>query len=56
MYQCFHCLEDAVVWSADFTFEDLGYQGEGIVHICRYSNCGADIEYRVPCGDFEIDE
>lgn len=47
MYECFHCGARAVVWSADFSFEDLAYEGEGIVHICHCSNCGAEIEYRI---------
>ena len=33
----------------DFDFEDFGYEGVGIVHVCHCSNCGAEIEYRVPC-------
>ena len=33
MYQCFHCLNNSVIWSGDFTFEDMG---------------GAEIEYRIP--------
>lgn len=57
MYQCFHCLSDSVVWSADFSFEDYGYEmendegqvtTEGVVHVCRCTNCGAEIEYKVP--------
>ena len=40
MYECFHCGCRAVVWDADFDFEDFGYDGEGVV-------CGAEIEYRV---------
>lgn len=47
MYECFHCGCKAVVWEADFNFEDMGYDGEGIIHICRCSNCGAEIEYRI---------
>ena len=47
MYQCFHCLKESVVWSCDYDFEDLGYEGEGIVHICHCANCGAEIEYRI---------
>lgn len=50
-YECFHCLTDSVIWDADFTFEDFGYEGEGLVHICHRTNCGAEIEYRVPIGD-----
>ena len=29
MYQCFHCLNNSVIWSGDFTFEDMWYDGEG---------------------------
>ena len=49
MYQCFHCDKIAVVWDSDFDFSDLGYEGEGIVHICHCSACGAEIEYRISC-------
>lgn len=48
MYQCFHCLKDAVIWMCDYDFSDFGYEGEGIVHYCICNNCGADIEYRIP--------
>ena len=48
MYQCFHCLSDSVVWQSDFNFEDFGYEGEGIVQILVCSNCGAEIEYKIP--------
>lgn len=45
MYECFHCGERAVIWGADFTLEEYGYEGEGIVHSCHCSNCGAEILY-----------
>ena len=45
MYECFHCLQRTVIWDNDFSFEDMGYEGEGIVHICHCSHCGAEIEY-----------
>lgn len=47
MYECFHCGERTVIWDSDFNFEDCGYEGDGIVHMCHCTNCGADIEYRV---------
>ena len=47
MYECFHCGEASVIWDNDFNFEDMGYEGEGLVHICHCNNCGAEIEYRV---------
>ena len=55
-FECFHCGKRAVVWQSDFDFDDFGYEGEGIVHICHCSNCGSDIEYRVPLGNSEEDE
>lgn len=48
VYECFHCGQRSVYWQNDFTFEDYGYEGEGIVHVCHCGNCGADIEYYVP--------
>lgn len=47
MYQCFHCGAMAVSWDSDFTFEEMGYDGEGVVNCCHCNNCGAEIEYRV---------
>lgn len=55
MFECFHCLQRSVIWQSDFDFSDYGYEGEGIVHVCLCTNCGADIEYRVPLGITEDD-
>ena len=46
MYQCFHCGCMSVIWDSDFDFDDFGYEGEGVVHICHCCNCGAEIEYK----------
>lgn len=51
LYECFHCGKRTVVWDNDFSFEDCGYEGEGIVHMCHCGYCGAEIEYRVPLED-----
>lgn len=51
MFECFHCLSDSVIWDCDFTFEDFGYEGEGLVQMCHCANCGAEIEYRIPMPD-----
>lgn len=48
MYECLHCGRRSVVWDGDFTFEDMCYEGSGVVHICHCNSCGAVIEYRVP--------
>ena len=47
MYECFHCCTKSVIWDGDFSFEDVGYDGEGIVHYCHCTNCGAKIEYYI---------
>ena len=52
-YQCFHCLHNTVYWQSDFTFEDYGMEGEGIVHVLKCGYCGADIEYYVPLKEEE---
>lgn len=48
MYECFHCGNDSVVWDMDFDFQDLGIEEDGIIHFCHCTECGAQIEYRVP--------
>ena len=47
-YQCFHCGKIAIQWDADFDYDDMGYEGQGVVHIMHCTNCGAEIEYRIP--------
>lgn len=51
MFECFHCLKKAVIWDNDYMFSDLGYEGDGIVHMCHCTYCGAEIEYRVPINE-----
>lgn len=55
MYECFHCCTKSVIWDADFDFDDYCLEGEGVVHCCHCSNCGARIEYFVrtdiPCDE-----
>lgn len=55
MYQCFHCGINAVIWDNDFSFEDMGLDGEGIVHMCHCTNCGAAITYEIPITDVNND-
>lgn len=56
MYECFHCLTNGVIWDSDFTFEDYGLDGEGIVHHLHCTNCGAEIEYFIPITEDDIAE
>ena len=51
MYECFHCGCKSVIWDGDFSFEDYGEDGEGIIHECHCENCGARITYRISLED-----
>ena len=48
LFECFHCGARAVGWEADFEYDDMGYEGEGLVQFCSCQNCGAQIEYDIP--------
>lgn len=56
MYECFHCGCRSVIWQCDYMFDEFGYEGEGIIHICHCENCGAEIEYRIPITEEDIEE
>ena len=56
MYQCFHCCTQSVIWDNDFSYEEMGYEGDGIVHICHCTNCGAEIEYKIPLNSSNNEE
>lgn len=47
MYECFHCGAKTVIWDGDFSFEDYGLEGNGVVNVCHCTNCGAVITYEV---------
>lgn len=47
MFECAHCLSRAVIWDCDYSFDDFGYEGDGIVQIFHCANCGAEIEYDI---------
>lgn len=55
MYQCFHCGEISVIWDGDFDFSDYMEEGEGIIHECHCTNCGARITYRIPLDSSDND-
>ena len=47
MYECFHCGNKTVYWTGDFSFDDFGIEGEGIVQVCHCNTCHADIFYHI---------
>ena len=51
MYECFHCGHRTVGWCNDFSFEDYGYEGDGLVYVLHCSNCGDEIEYYISFND-----
>lgn len=53
MFECFHCGRKTVIWDADYSFEDYGIEGVGIVHECHCENCGAQVTYYVA---LEVDD
>ena len=53
MFECFHCLSRSVIWDCDYSLEDYGEEGEGIVHECHCANYGAQITYWIR---FDTDE
>ena len=44
--KCFLC-DGKIMWEGDFTFEELCVEGEGVVHMCKCSECGAEYEVYV---------
>tara|TARA_R100001463_G_scaffold65433_2_gene118712 strand:- start:4487 stop:4639 length:153 start_codon:yes stop_codon:yes gene_type:complete len=47
--KCYHCKTE-LIWGGDFTYEDYGLDGEGIVSnlSCPNKKCGAYIEVYLP--------
>ena len=43
--KCWFC-NNELIWNCDYSFEDYGYEGEGIVATLKCTNeqCGADFE------------
>ena len=49
---CWHCGE-SMIWGSDFSFEDYGEEGDGIISEFSCSGCHASATVRVP---FEEEE
>lgn len=52
-HECFHCGERSVVWDSDFSLEDVGMEGNGIVQFCHRTHCNAKILYILKDDDEE---
>lgn len=53
MYECFHCGHKAVIWDADFAYDEYFPEGNGIIHECHCTKCGAQITYIIREDDEE---
>ena len=51
MYECINCGAKSVSWQSDFTFDEYGFPGDGVVSVWHCNNCGADILYLIHSGD-----
>ena len=45
--KCWHCNTE-VIWDCDYDFDDIGYDGYGIVSVFHCPNCEAEYECRLP--------
>ena len=55
-YICYWCGSDKVIWQNDFTFDECGYEGQGLVRVYTCPNCNADIEYMIPSKNLTREE
>lgn len=51
MYECINCGAKSVSWQSDFTFDEYGFPGDGVVSVWHCNNCGADILYLIHSGE-----
>ena len=47
---CWHC-QSEMIWGCDFSFEDYGMEGNGIVSTFSCSKCKVTSEIHYPIGD-----
>ena len=52
---CWHC-GGPLIWGGDFSFEDYGMDGDGIVSNLSCAHCGAYVEYFISFGGDDDDE
>lgn len=51
---CWHCGEDTpMIWGSDFSFEDIGLDGDGIVSFFTCSKCKCYAEVYLPFNEDE---
>ena len=56
MYICYNCGGDKVHWMADFSYEECGMEGDGIVHTYYCPDCGSRIEVHEPIKEDDEDD
>lgn len=49
---CFHC-KNELVWQNDFTYEDFGLEGDGIINVLHCHCCNATVEVYFPLDEIQ---
>ena len=53
---CFECGSTELIWENDYSYEDCGLDGEGIVHFYHCNKCRAEYEVRTAIEEAEDGE
>lgn len=56
MDKCPNCGSDKMCWQNDFSFEDFGYEGDGIVSIWSCLDCETEVYIAVPIKESDAKE
>jgi len=46
---CWHCGSE-LIWNSDFSYEDYGLEGEGIITALSCTKCNAEVEVYLATG------
>lgn len=54
---CWHCGSfNTMIWQSDWSYEDYGMEGEGIISLLTCSNCGAEVQYSLGIDEEAVDD
>lgn len=49
---CWHCSSE-LIWNSDFSYEDYGLEGEGIISVLSCGCCNAMVEVYLPLDEIQ---
>ena len=50
--KCYHCTSE-LIWNSDFSYEDYGLEGDGIISVLSCSCCNAMVEVYLPLDEIQ---